>query len=267
MGQYRNYGVLPGFDTMGEPVYEGALAAKISAAQAISAQAQAYMKDPVVKGAVDGLEQAITSALKDLRSAVGRVKTVNAGVGDTGAGTDKPLLSQFQYSGGGGQFQAALLAWRKRAGNDYYMPDIEDYRYPGGGGQYDEALTAWKAAARNAASAARDNLSSLLDQYASKVPAAFKADQDLAQAQTVAQTVTTTASSTETAAKSFVAQQNLQQAIQKATAAAAAVAHSGPSPLIIAAVAVPVLGIIAWALTRKKGGSVAGYRRRRRSRR
>lgn len=36
---------------------------------------------------------------------------------------------------------------------------------------------------------------------------------------------------------------------------------TGPSPLIIAAVAVPMLGAIIWALTRKKP-AVAGYRRR-----
>jgi hypothetical protein len=38
---------------------------------------------------------------------------------------------------------------------------------------------------------------------------------------------------------------------------------TGPSPLIIAAVVVPVLGVVIWALTRKKAAAVAGYRRRR----
>lgn len=257
---YR-FGSLPAFDTTADNVYEGALASKISAAQAVSAQAAAYVNDPVVKGAVDGLEQAIATALNDLRATVGRVKSVNGGVGDTGAGTDKPLLQQFNYGGGGGQFQAALLAWRQRAGNDYYMPDPADYQYPGGGGQYDAALVAWKAAARNAATAARDNLGSLLDQYVTKVPAAFKADQDLQQAQK-------TVAATQTQAQAFVAQQNLQQAVQQAHSAAQAVSSGGPSPLVIAAVAVPVVGIILYALSRRgKSASVSGYRRRKRSRR
>jgi len=257
------YGALPGFDTSSDPVYEGALAAKISAAQATSQAAVPYMTNPVVKGAVDGLEQAIGTALNDLRAAVGRVKSVNVNQGPTGSEADKPRLERFNYSGGGGQFQAALDIWRKQPGNDFYRPDIEDYRYPGGDGQYDAAMVAWGDAARRAAGAARDNLSSLLDQYNSKVPAAYKADLEQQAAEQEAHTSTTRQGTVKTQTETFIARQQLKVATDNAHAAAEAVAKPGMSPLVIAAlVGVPVLGVIAYALSRKKS-SVAGYRRRR----
>ncbi len=51
--------------------------------------------------------------------------------------------------------------------------------------------------------------------------------------------------------------------VAKDLAVAKALARAnGPSPLTIAAIAVPVLGVIAYALTRKRSAPVAGYRRR-----
>lgn len=61
-------------------------------------------------------------------------------------------------------------------------------------------------------------------------------------------------------AKVLVEQEKVLVEQKKVKQAAAKL--EGPSPWLIAAVAVPVLGVLAYALTRRKG-SVAGYRRRR----
>jgi hypothetical protein len=70
-----------------------------------------------------------------------------------------------------------------------------------------------------------------------------------------------TAISTGNRAAADLAKQKVQVEQRKVEKAAAKL--EGPSPLVIAAVAIPVLGAIAYALSRKKGSSVGGYRRRR----
>ncbi len=275
----RGFGALPSFD-ISDSVMAAALSPKVAQAQAISAQATPFLTDPVVKSVVDGLEQQIAGAVNDLSNALADVAAAHSldpsSASEHPAGKPEPNQGKYanlgpknyNYSYGGQDFQNDLKIWRTNTGNRY-KPDPEDYQYPGGDGWLQGDTNRWAQIKIDVASAARDALSALLGKYISTVPAAFKADQDLAAAKVVAQTADITSHSTQQAAQTFQVQQNLQQAVQKAHAAAAAVAAPvGPSPLLIAAVVIPVLGVIAYALSRrKKSASVAGYRRRRRSRR
>lgn len=65
------------------------------------------------------------------------------------------------------------------------------------------------------------------------------------------------------AAQAAIAAAEHAKMVAQHSAATAAAKGGGPSPLVIAAIAVPVLGVLAYAFTRR-GKSVSGYRRRRR---
>lgn len=254
----RGFGLLPDFSPNGDGLvanFVSQLNSAIAQAQSDQATIAPLLTRPEgasLAAIVAGLESSVSAAWANVQD-MGRRVAAAQQAQQAAMAVPKPSQADFQYSGGAGWYQAAVDAWTKNV----------------------QKATTDVGSAQGYAAQARDDLKSLLVQYNDKVLAAAKLVQAVVDANLKAQAAHTdvaTAADARQASnlqtQAFVADQQLAQIKAQSAAATAAVAQpSGPNPLIIAAVAVPVLGIIAWALTRKKSGAVAGYRRRRRSRR
>ncbi len=116
-------------------------------------------------------------------------------------------------------------------------------------------LTSAKSTAAKA-KAELDRLSGLAEAAGRKFQDAVKADQKVEAK--VAETTAKVVTQNQIDARVLKTVNDTKIATELAKAS-----KKGVSPLVIAAVAVPVLGAIAWAMTRKKTAAVAGYRRRR----
>ena len=108
-----------------------------------------------------------------------------------------------------------------------------------------------------------------LIKYVITVGEAASAVQRLIDAERTKKTVEVEVKVAETTGKKIRAETRNVQAetelvVAKKEAKKAASAIGGMSPIMIAAIALPLLGAAAYFFTRKKGGSVAGYRRQRR---
>lgn len=116
-----------------------------------------------------------------------------------------------------------------------------------------KAATGALAAAKTAAAKAKSEL----DRLTTAATAAMKKRDDAVKAEekAAAQSVVNDAKAKANAATEARVLKTLNEAKLSSPKA------EGPSPLVIAAIAVPVLGAVVWALTRKKT-AVAGYRRR-----
>lgn len=253
---FRGFGLLPDFSSGGDPElaqHTNVLNAAIAKAQQIQATIAPLLTKPEgasLAATVNGLESSIANTWDRLKQSTATLAQKQAAVA-AAANSPKPNQADYQYSGGAGWYQKAVQDWTTAV--NVATNDAND--------------------ARSYSNDVRSALDSLLSQYNSKVPAAASLVQSVVDAGLKAQaahvnvgTATDDAHAAQLQTQAFVADQQLQQVKQAAENAVHAASTGGPSPLIIAAIAVPVLGIAIWAMTRKKA-SVAGYRRRRRSRR
>lgn len=255
---FRGFGLLPDFSSGGDTElaqHLNVLNAAIAQAQQNQASIAPLLTKPEgasLAATVQGLESSISNSwdrLKESTSALHSKLDAQANA----TNVPKPSQADYQYSGGAGWYQQAVQNWTNNV----------------------NAATAEATKARQYSNDTRSDLLGLLNQYNSKVPAAAQLVQAVVDAGLKANAAHIDVSSAQDSAhaaqlqtQAFVADQQLQQVKAAAEAAVqAAGSGGGPSPLIIAAIAVPLVGVAIWALTRKKSSSVAGYRRRRRSRR
>jgi len=238
------YGALPDFINPGPEANLNPFLPGIAQARELQTQIAPLVVTPqgaTLKTLAEGLDATLNTTWTNMVNLVKEVEAKNREIARLSSPTLKPDINLYQYSGGGGQYQAALTEYTNAV----------------------TAATTAAATARGYLATARNAFEAALNAYilkvrteASNVNDALTALQKQATTDVIAQTSATASRAAKMRAETVsqdIATQKLQSAVDLGKTM---------KPILIGAAVIIPLGLI-FMMMRKKKAAVAGYRRRR----